>query len=139
MKKKIKKGKVKIYPFEVSQGVNMLDVLREKALALADEITKLDEYIEFLECEKKLKEDEVAQQLLMDFQQKQQEFVMKQMSGEFDQDLMNELTEIQSKLSARESVVKFIDAYNRLLTTLSEVLDLISERININLAEIYRR
>ncbi|WP_457550010.1 YlbF family regulator [Archaeoglobus sp.] len=117
----------------------MLDVLREKAIALADEITKLEEYVEFLECEKALKEDEVAQQLLMDFQQKQQEFVTKQMSGEFDQDLMNELSEIQSKLSARESVVNFIEAYNRLLTTLAEVLDLISERINVNIAEVYRR
>ncbi len=117
----------------------MLDTLREKALALADEITKLDEYAEFLKCERALKEDDVAQQLLMDFQQKQHEFVTKQMSGEFDQDLMNELTEIQSKLSARESVVNFIDAYNKLLATLSEVLDLIGERIRINIAEVYRR
>ncbi len=139
MIRKIKKGKVKIVPIELPQGVKMLDVLREKAIALADEITKLEEYVEFLECEKALKEDEVAQQLLMDFQQKQQEFVTKQMSGEFDQDLMNELSEIQSKLSARESVVNFIEAYNRLLTTLAEVLDLISERINVNIAEVYRR
>jgi cell fate (sporulation/competence/biofilm development) regulator YlbF (YheA/YmcA/DUF963 family) len=117
----------------------MLDVLREKALALADEITKLEEYAEFVESEKKLKEDDIAQQLLAEFQQKQQEFITKQMSGEFDQDLMNELSEIQSKLSTRESVVNFIDAYNKLLTTLAEVLDLISERINVNLAEIYRR
>jgi len=117
----------------------MMGVLREKALALAEEITKLEEYSKFLECERALKEDEVAQRLLVDFQQKQQEFVAKQMSGEFDQDLMNEITEIQSKLSARESVVNFIDAYNRLLTTLAEVLDLIGERIKVNIAEVYRR
>lgn len=117
----------------------MLEVLKEKAIALADEIAKLEEYVEFVECEKALKDDEVAQQLLVEFQQKQQEFVAKQMSGEFDQDLMEELTEIQSKLSARESVVNFIEAYNRLLTTLAEILDLIGERLNVNLAEVYRR
>lgn len=137
--KEIKRERLKYYLRESRKGVRMLDVLREKAIALADEITKLEEYVEFLECEKALKEDEVAQQLLMDFQQKQQEFVAKQMSGEFDQDLMNELSEIQSKLSARESVINFIEAYNKLLTTLAEVLDLISERINVNLAEVYRR
>lgn len=117
----------------------MLEVLKEKAIALAEEIAKLEEYAEFVECEKALREDEVAQQLLVDFQQKQQEFIAKQMSGEFDQDLMNELSEIQSKLSARESVINFIEAYNKLLTTLAEVLDLIGERLNINLAEVYRR
>lgn len=117
----------------------MSDALKEKAIALAEEIAKLEEYVEFVECEKALREDEVAQQLLVDFQQKQQELVAKQMSGEFDQDLMNELSEIQSKLSVRESVINFIEAYNKLLTTLAEVLDLIGERLNINLAEIYRR
>lgn len=117
----------------------MLESLKDKAIALADEIAKLDEYMEFVECERALRDDDVAQQLLVDFQQKQQEFVEKQMSGEFDQDLMNELTEIQSKLSARESVTNFIEAYNKLLTTLAEVLDLIGERLNINLAEVYRR
>jgi cell fate (sporulation/competence/biofilm development) regulator YlbF (YheA/YmcA/DUF963 family) len=117
----------------------MLDVLKEKALALADEIAKLDEYVEFVERERKLKEDEIAQQLLAEFQQKQQEFITKQMAGEFDQDLMNDLSEIQSKLSTRESVIGFIDAYNKLLTTLSEILDVIGERINVNLADVYRR
>ncbi len=117
----------------------MLDVVKEKALALAEAIVELEEYREFIEMEKKLKEDEVAQKLLAEFHRKQQDFVSKQMSGEFDQDLLNELSEIQSKLSVRESVVNFLDAYNRLLSILSEVFEVISERINIDLAEIYRR
>jgi cell fate (sporulation/competence/biofilm development) regulator YlbF (YheA/YmcA/DUF963 family) len=116
-----------------------LDAVKERALALADAILELDAYKEFVEMEQKLKEDEVAQQLLVEFQQKQQDFVTKQLSGEFDQDLINELTEIQSKLSARESVVNFLDAYNRLLSVLGEIVDLISERINLDLGEVYRR
>jgi len=38
-----------------------------------------------------------------------------------------------------ESVARFLDAYNRLLTILSEIIDLISQRINIDIGDIYRR
>ena len=117
----------------------VVDVVREKALALADAILELEEYKEFVKMEQKLKEDKVAQELLVEFQQKQQDFVTKQLSGEFDQELLNELTEIQSKLNARESVVNFLEAYNRLLAVLGEIVDLISERINLDLSEVYRR
>ena len=116
-----------------------LDVVREKALALADAILELEEYKEFIETEQKLREDKEAQQLLIEFQQKHQDFISKQLAGEFDQDLLNELAEIQSKLSAMESVTRFLDAYNRLLTILNEIIDLISHRINIDIGDIYRR
>ncbi len=119
--------------------IGMIDVVREKALDLADAILQLEEYKKFIESERMLKEDETAQELLIEFQKKQQDFVTKQMSGEFDQDLLNELTEIQSKLNARESVVNFIEAYNRLLAVLGEIVDLISERISVDLSEVYRR
>lgn len=115
------------------------DLVKEKALALADAILELDVYREFLEVEAKLKEDQVAQELLAEFQQKQQNFVTKQLSGEFDQQILGELTEIQSKLNTRESVVNFLEAYNRLLSVLGEVTDLISERIQLDLGEVYRK
>ncbi len=125
---------------KVAGGMEMaIDAVREKALALADAILELEEYKEFVEMEQKLKEDEVAQELLVEFQRKQQDFIAKQLSGEFDQELLNELTDIQSKLNARESVVNFLEAYNRLLAVLSEIVDLISERINLDLSEVYRR
>ena len=115
------------------------DLVKEKALALADAILELDEYKEFLEVESKLKEDQVAQELLAEFQQKQQSFVTKQLSGEFDQQTLGELTEIQSKLNTRESVVNFLEAYNRLLNVLGEITDLISEKIQLDLGEVYRK
>ena len=115
------------------------DVVRERALALAESIKELDEYKEFLEMERLLKEDEVAQEMLIEFQQKQQDFVTKQLSGEFDQDLLSELTELQSKLNARESVVRFIESYNRLLAVIGEIVDLISEKIELDIGEVYRR
>jgi len=117
----------------------VLDVVKEKAIELADAIKQLDEYKEFLETEKLLNADEIAQQMIAEFQKKQQDFVTKQLSGEFDQDLLNELTNLQSKLNSRESVVRFIESYNRLLAVIGEILDLISERIQLDLAEVYRK
>lgn len=118
----------------------MLDEgIKAKAIDLAESIRGLEEYKEFVEMEKLLKEDDVAQELLVEFQQKQQDFVTKQLSGEYDQELLGELTELQSKLNARESVVRFIESYNRLLAVVGEVVDLISERIEIDIGEVYRR
>jgi len=118
----------------------MLDEnIKAKAMELAESIRELEEYREFLEMERKLKEDEIAQEMLTEFQQKQQDFVTKQLSGEFDQQLLGELTELQSKLNARESVVQFIESYNRLLSVIGEIVDLISEKIELDIGEIYRR
>lgn len=112
---------------------------KAKAIDLAESIRGLEEYKEFVEMEKLLKEDDVAQELLVEFQQKQQDFATKQLSGEYDQELLSELTELQSKLNTRESVVRFIESYNRLLAVVGEIVDLISERIEIDIGEVYRR
>ncbi|MEM0202359.1 MAG: YlbF family regulator [Archaeoglobaceae archaeon] len=115
------------------------EVVREKALALAEAVRNLEEYREFLEMEKNLKADSEAQAMIMEFQKKQQDFVTKQMSGIFDNELLSELTDLQSKLNARESVVMFIESYNRLLSVIGEILDLISERLELDVGEVYRR
>jgi len=115
------------------------DVVREKAEALAEALMNLQEYRDFVEMERNLKADVEAQAMIMEFQRKQQDFVTKQMSGVFDNDLLNELTELQSKLNARESVVMFIESYTRLLSAIGEILDLISERLELDVGEVYRR
>ncbi|MEM0022385.1 MAG: YlbF family regulator [Archaeoglobaceae archaeon] len=115
------------------------EVVREKALALAEAVRNLEEYREFLEMEKNLKADSEAQAMIMEFQKKQQDFVTKQMSGIFDNELLSELTDLQSKLNARDSVVMFIESYNRLLSVIGEILDLISERLELDVGEVYRR
>jgi len=118
----------------------MLDeCVKAKAIELAESIRNLEEYREFLENERLLREDEVAQELLVEFQQKQQDFVSKQISGEYDRELLGELTELQSKLNSRESVVRFIESYNRLLAVIGEIVDLISEKIELDIGEVYRR
>lgn len=115
------------------------EIVKVKALELAEAVRNLEEYREFLEMEKNLKEDSEAQAMILEFQKKQQDFVTKQMSGIFDNELLSELTDLQAKLNTRESVVMFIESYNRLLAVLGEILDLISERLELDLGEVYRR
>ncbi|MEM0351077.1 MAG: YlbF family regulator [Archaeoglobaceae archaeon] len=115
------------------------EIVKVKALELAEAVRNLEEYREFLEMEKNLKEDSEAQAMIREFQKKQQDFVTKQMSGIFDNELLSELTDLQAKLNTRESVVMFIESYNRLLAVLEEILDLISERLELDLGEVYRK
>ena len=114
------------------------DSVREKALALANAIQETEEYKEFLEKEENLKKDEVAQDLLAQFHEKQRDFVAKQLSGEVDQELLSELTEIQAQLNQRESVIDFLDSYNRLTDLLGEIGDIISKELNFDFGEAYR-
>jgi len=116
----------------------VLDFVEEKALALATAIQETDEYKDFLDKEDGLKRDEAAQELLCQFQEKQREFISKQVNGEVDQDLLSELTEIQAQLNKRESVIDFLDSYNRLINLLSEVGEIISKQIEFDFGEAYR-
>jgi cell fate (sporulation/competence/biofilm development) regulator YlbF (YheA/YmcA/DUF963 family) len=142
--KLIKNEKIKIVgtkeatKTEVGEKKMVSEVVREKALALANAILETEEYRDFVAKENVLKNDDEAQKLLMEFQEKQQEFIGKQLSGEVDQELLGQLTEIQSRLNSRESVVEFIQSYNRLLDMLGEVGDIISETIDLDFGEVYR-
>ncbi|AGK61800.1 hypothetical protein Asulf_01829 [Archaeoglobus sulfaticallidus PM70-1] len=117
----------------------MNENLREKVIALSEAITKTEEYVDFLEKEEVLKADEETQKLLLDFQQKQQDFIAKQMSGEVDQDLLNQLSGLQNELRSRESLTNFLDSYSRLLDLLGEVTDLMSEKLNVDMADVFRQ
>ncbi|HID42903.1 MAG TPA: YlbF family regulator [Archaeoglobaceae archaeon] len=115
------------------------DSIREKALALASEIMDAEEYRDMRAKEEILKGDSEAQSLLADFQQKQQDFITKRMRGEVDQELIGEITKIQSELEKRESVVNFIDSYGKFINFLGEVGDVISRELNFDFGEVYRK
>ncbi len=112
--------------------------VKEKALALASAILESEEYKDFLEKENVLKQDEEAQKLLAVFQEKQREFMAMQLSGEMNEALVNELSEIQKKLNSMESVVSFIDSYQKFVNMLGEVGDIISQEIQFDFGEAYR-
>ena len=114
------------------------DSLKEKALDLANEIMKSEAYVEMKAKEEIFANDTEAQALVEDFKQKQQEFMQKRMTGEVDQELMNELTRIQNELNEMESLKNFANSYNEFARTLGEVVDVIGREIKFDFREIYR-
>ncbi len=112
--------------------------IKEKALVLAGAILESEEYREFLETENELKQDEEAQELLAIFQEKQREFMAMQLSGEMNEELVNELSEIQKKLNSMESVTKFIESYQKFVNLLGEIGEIISQEIQFDFGEAYR-
>ena len=116
----------------------MDDVIRDKVLELAKLIVESEEYRNFVNTEEVLRGDEVAQNLLVEFQEKQQQFVSKQLTGEVDEALLDSLTDIQGRLNELESVRNFMDAYTKLVNLLGEVGDLLSQEIDFDFGEVYR-
>jgi len=112
--------------------------VREKALALAEAILRSEEYRDFIEKENVLKQDEEAQRLLAVFQEKQREFMAMQLSGEMDEQLVNELSEIQDRLNKMECVISFVDSYQRFVNLLGEIGEVISQEIQFDFGEAYR-
>lgn len=115
------------------------EIAIKKAVELANCIRELEEYKDFVKSEENLERDEIAQKMLAEFRKIHQDFLMMQMSGEFDSKLLSDLTELQTKLNSRESVVRFVESYNKLINIIEEILDVISENINIDLSEVYKQ
>ncbi len=113
--------------------------IRTKALELAKAIVESEEYRNFIEKEEILKNDEVAQNMLVEFQDLQQQFISYQLSGEVNEDVLNKLTELQRALNERESVKNFMEAYNKLLDLLEEVGEILSSEMEFDFGEVYRR
>ncbi len=115
------------------------DTIKEKAVDLASEIKATEEYKEMKEKEETFKQDSEAQELLSEFQNKQQDFISKRQSGEVDQELVNELTDIQEKLKEKDSMVSLGDSYSKFMEVLGEVVETISNEINFDIGELYRK
>ncbi len=116
----------------------MNDGVREKVLELAKSIVESEEYRNFVSTEEVLRGDEIAQNLLVEFQEKQQQFISRQLTGEVDEALLDSLTDLQGRLNELESVRNFMDAYSKLVNLLGEVGDLLSQEIDFDFGEVYR-
>lgn len=84
-----------------------------------------DSYQQFIERQRQLQSDEKAQQLLQEYQMKQQQL---QRDG-FDDDTMSELREIKAGIDDNETIAELRRAEDELISLLEETNDIISEKI----------
>ncbi len=115
------------------------DSIKEKAVNLSSEIKETEEYKEMKEKEEKFKEDSEAQELLSEFQNKQQDLISKKESGEIDQEMVDELTNIQEKLKEKDSMVNLGNSYSKFMEVLGEVVETINNEIDFDIGELYRK
>jgi cell fate (sporulation/competence/biofilm development) regulator YlbF (YheA/YmcA/DUF963 family) len=109
---------------------NAEDAVEEKLQTFIDAIADSETYQRFIEANKQLESDPEAMELLDEYQQKQ-----RQMQQDFDQELMAELQEIQTELSANETIQQHRDAQSALVELLQETDDVISEPIGMEFAQ----
>ncbi len=115
------------------------DTIKEKAVNLSSEIKETEAYKEMKDKEEKFKEDSEAQELLSEFQAKQQDLISKKESGEVDQEMVDELTSIQEKLKEKDSMVSLGDSYSKFMEVLGEVIETINNEIDFDIGELYRQ
>lgn len=89
-----------------------------------DTISDSEPYQQFVESQRRLNNDDEAQELLEEFQQTQQ-----QVQQEFDQDTMQDLRDLKQEMEDNETLQEARQAETALLELLEETNEIISEQI----------
>lgn len=105
----------------------MNEEIKNKTKEFAQEILESKEYKTFISVSDDLEKNEVANNLLKDFQKKQMELRWKG----FDPLLMEELRELQLKINRNEIIKQFAITQNELVELLRRTNDIISLKINM--------
>lgn len=96
--------------------------LTKKAQELADAIKATDEYKDLKGAESRLQLDPTAQDLVNDFQQKQQSLMEAQQSGqELDQQTIMELQGLQGRMQQNETIKNLMNAQQRFDVLMKDV------------------
>jgi cell fate (sporulation/competence/biofilm development) regulator YlbF (YheA/YmcA/DUF963 family) len=98
-----------------------------------DTISDSEPYQQFVESQRQLKSDDEAQELLEEFQQKQQ-----QVQREFDQETMQELRDLKQEMETNETLQEVRQAETAVLELLKETNEIISEQIGQSFARTSR-
>lgn len=96
----------------------------EQLHAFIDTISDSEPYRQFVESQRRLKNDDEAQELLEQFQQKQ-----RQMQQNFDQETMQDLRDLKQDMENNETLQEARQAETALLELLEETNEIISEKI----------
>jgi len=82
----------------------------KKARELGESLRHSEEYIELIDAQKQLESDQEIQDMIKEYDAKRNEVQMKQMTGQnFDDDL-KALTELEGKITKKESMQRYTKA-----------------------------
>ena len=105
--------------------------ISEKAMQLAEEIKQTQEYEDLKSAEAKLKLDPAAQDLINDFQQKQEQLQTAQQSGEaVDQNVVQSLQNLQGQMQENETIKNLMEAQQQFDQVMKQVNETVTQALS---------
>ena len=115
----------------MSEHVTTNSAVDDRLDEFIETITESKPYQQFVDSQQELKADDEAQELLREFQTKQQQL---QRDG-FDQDTMGELRDLKAEMEDNETLSDVRAAEAELVALLEQTNDIISEKIGQEFAQ----
>ncbi len=105
--------------------------ISEKANELAEEIKQTQEYENLKSAEAKLKLDPAAQDLISEFQEKQEKMQNAQQTGEqVDQNVIETLQNLQGQMQENETIKNLMDAQQQFDEVMKQVNETVTQALS---------
>lgn len=114
-----------------TKGSDVLSLAHELGGAISD----LPEYKQFLETQQAVKESKEAQEMITEFEQVREEFMLARQSGNATQEQLQNLQAKQAELNDIPVMAEHLEAQNRLEARLAELNDAISQSLAIDFGQ----
>lgn len=108
----------------MSEHITTEATVDEQLSEFIDTISDSEPYQQFIESQRRLKNDDEVQDLLEEFQQKQ-----RQLQQDFDQETLHELRELEQEMENNETIREARQAETALVELFETTNDIISEKI----------
>lgn len=107
--------------------------INEKANELAEVIKQTKEYEELINAKSRLKLDPTAQDLVNQFQEKQEKLQTAQQTGqEVDQETMQTLQTLQGQMQENETIKNLMDAQQKFDEVMQQVNETVTQALSEN-------
>ncbi|MEN6509572.1 MAG: YlbF family regulator [Smithella sp.] len=114
-------------------GMDKLSLV-EKARSLAKTLASSEEFEEYYTIQHKLKNDPEARSILEEFDKKQQELNAGLMQGK-ERELFNEMTALQDKIRANETIMIFLQAEQNVIAMIRDVNEVITREAGFDFGQ----
>lgn len=105
--------------------------INQKANELAEEIKQTQEYETLMSAKAKLQLDPTAQELVNEFQEKQEKLQTAQQSGEqVDQEIVQSLQTLQGQMQENETIKNLMDAQQKFDEVMQQVNDAVTQALS---------